>query len=199
MIMKNKQDKRQAASQAEQKVRENAATAEESAEAAQEDQGAQDAQEAGSPAEDTEALRRELDDYRDRYVRLMAEFDNYRRRTARERLDLIESAGEDILKGFLPVLDDCERALDVLRKTCEDKAAIEGTELIYTKLLNYLKERGVTRIEAQGAAFDTDFHEAISQFPAPSPELKNTVIDVTRQGYMLHDKVLRFAQVVVGI
>lgn len=199
MIMKNKQDKRQAASQAEQKVRENAATAEESAEAAQEDQGAQEAQEAGSPAEDAEALRRELDDYRDRYVRLMAEFDNYRRRTARERLDLIESAGEDILKGFLPVLDDCERALDVLRKTCEDKAAIEGTELIYTKLLNYLKERGVTRIEAQGTAFDTDFHEAISQFPAPSPELKNTVIDVTRQGYMLHDKVLRFAQVVVGI
>lgn len=199
MIMKNKQDKRQAASQAEQKVRENAATAEESAEAAQEDQGAQVAQEAGSPAEDAEALRRELDDYRDRYVRLMAEFDNYRRRTARERLDLIESAGEDILKGFLPVLDDCERALDVLRKTCEDKAAIEGTELIYTKLLNYLKERGVTRIKAQGAAFDTDFHEAISQFPAPSPELKNTVIDVTRQGYMLHDKVLRFAQVVVGI
>ena len=197
--MKNKQDKRQAASQAEQQTRDNAANAAESAEAAQEAQEAQDSQEAGTPAEDVEAMRHELDDYRDRYVRLMAEFDNYRRRTARERLDLIESAGEDILKGFLPVLDDCERAIDVLRKTCEDKAAIEGTELIYTKLLNYLKERGVTRIEAKGAAFDTDFHEAISQFPAPSPELKNTVIDVTRQGYMLHDKVLRFAQVVVGI
>lgn len=193
--MKNKHDKHQAEPQADQAAQAKAATAEESAEAAQAEQDAQ----AAEPAEDTEALRRELEDYRDRYVRLMAEFDNYRRRTARERLDLIESAGEDILKGFLPVLDDCERALKVLSETCEDKAAIEGTELIYNKLLGYLKERGVTRIEAQGAAFDTDYHEAISQFPAPSPELKNTVIDVTRQGYMLHDKVLRFAQVVVGI
>ena len=193
--MKNKHDKHQAEPQADQAAQAKAATAEESAEAAQTEQDAQTAE----PAEDTEALRRELEDYRDRYVRLMAEFDNYRRRTARERLDLIESAGEDILKGFLPVLDDCERALKVLSETCEDKAAIEGTELIYNKLLGYLKERGVTRIEAQGAAFDTDYHEAISQFPAPSPELKNTVIDVTRQGYMLHDKVVRFAQVVVGI
>ncbi len=193
--MKNKHDKQQAEPQADKAAQAKAATAEESAEAAQAEQDAQ----AAEPAEDTEALRRELEDYRDRYVRLMAEFDNYRRRTARERLDLIESAGEDILKGFLPVLDDCERALKVLSETCEDKAAIEGTELIYNKLLGYLKERGVTRIEAQGAAFDTDYHEAISQFPAPSPELKNTVIDVTRQGYMLHDKVLRFAQVVVGI
>ena len=193
--MKNKHDKQQAEPQADQAAQAKAATAEESAEAAQAEQDAQ----AAEPAEDTEALRRELEDYRDRYVRLMAEFDNYRRRTARERLGLIESAGEDILKGFLPVLDDCERALKVLSETCEDKAAIEGTELIYNKLLGYLKERGVTRIEAQGAAFDTDYHEAISQFPAPSPELKNTVIDVTRQGYMLHDKVLRFAQVVVGI
>lgn len=193
--MKNKHDKQQAEPQADKAAQAKAATAEDSAEAAQAEQDAQ----AAEPAEDTEALRRELEDYRDRYVRLMAEFDNYRRRTARERLDLIESAGEDILKGFLPVLDDCERALKVLSETCEDKAAIEGTELIYNKLLGYLKERGVTRIEAQGAAFDTDYHEAISQFPAPSPELKNTVIDVTRQGYMLHDKVLRFAQVVVGI
>ena len=135
----------------------------------------------------------------DRYMRLMAEFDNFRRRTSRERLELIEQADKDVLLGFLPIIDDCERALDVLRQSDASEAAIEGTELILNKLFNYLKSRGVTRIEAKGQNFDTDFHEAVAQFPAPSPEMKNKVIDVTEQGYLLKGKVMRFAKVVVGI
>ena len=140
-----------------------------------------------------------LEETNDKYVRLMAEFDNFRRRTSRERLELIEQADKDVLLGFLPIIDDCERALDVLRQSDASEAAIEGTELILNKLFNYLKSRGVTRIEAKGQNFDTDFHEAVAQFPAPSPEMKNKVIDVTEQGYLLKGKVMRFAKVVVGI
>jgi len=140
-----------------------------------------------------------LEETNDKYVRLMAEFDNFRRRTARERLELIEQADKDVLMGFLPVIDDCERALEVLKKSDVSEAAIEGTELIQNKLFNYLKSRGVTRIEAKGEEFNTDLHEAVAQFPAPSPEMKNKVIDVTEQGYMLKGKVMRFAKVVVGI
>ncbi|MBQ0005920.1 MAG: nucleotide exchange factor GrpE [Alistipes sp.] len=135
----------------------------------------------------------------DKYIRLAAEFDNFRRRTAKERLELISSAGEDVLKGLLPTLDDCEKALDMLEKLEGCEAAVEGTKLIYDKLMAYLKSRGVTRIEALGSDFDTDVHEAVAQFPVQEEEKKNKVIDVTRQGYMLKDKVIRFAQVVVGI
>lgn len=135
----------------------------------------------------------------DKYIRLAAEFDNFRRRTAKERLELISTAGEDVLKGILPTLDDCEKALAMLSKLEGCDAAVEGTKLIYDKLMAYLKSRGVTRIEAMGADFDTDLHEAVAQFPVQEEEKKNKVIDVTRQGYMLKDKVIRFAQVVVGI
>ena len=148
---------------------------------------------------ETEKLQRELAEANDKYLRLMAEFDNYRRRTARERLELIETAGEDVLKGFLPVMDDCERALETLRQSEASEAAIEGTEIILNKLTNYLKSKGVEQIEAKGKPFNTDEHEAIAQFPAPTPEQKNTVIDVTQNGYLLHGKVIRYAKVVVGI
>lgn len=136
---------------------------------------------------------------RDQYLRLQAEWDNYRRRTAKERLELIDNAGRDILTGFLPVLDDCQRALQVLRESDAATAAIEGTELIYNKLMGYLNQRGVERIEARGAAFDTDFHEAVAQFPVEDPKKKNTVIDVTQEGYTLNGTVIRYAKVVVGI
>ena len=136
---------------------------------------------------------------RDQYLRLQAEWDNYRRRTAKERLELIDNAGRDILTGFLPILDDCQRALQVLRESDAAAAAIEGTELIYNKLMGYLNQRGVERIEARGAAFDTDFHEAVAQFPVEDPEKKNTVIDVTQEGYTLNGTVIRYAKVVVGI
>ena len=140
---------------------------------------------------ETEKLQRELAEANDKYLRLMAEFDNYRRRTARERLDLIETAGEDVLKGFLPTLDDCERALETLRNSDASAAAIEGTEIILNKLTNYLKSKGVEKIDAKGKPFNTDEHEAIAQFPAPTPEQKNTVIDVTQNGYLLHGKATR--------
>lgn len=155
--------------------------------------------EASSEEDETEKLKARMADLNDKYVRLVAEFDNYRRRTARERLELIEQADKDVLLGFLPIVDDCERALDVLRKSDASAAAVEGTELILTKLFNYLKSKGVTRIEAKGEDFNTDLHEAVAQFPAPSPKMKNKVIDVTENGYLLRGKVMRFAKVVVGI
>lgn len=135
----------------------------------------------------------------DKYVRMAAEFDNFRRRTAKERLELINTAGEDVIKGLLPILDDCERALKMLQDSKADASAIEGTELILNKLFGYLKSRGVEKIDAIGKELDTDFHEAVAQFPIEDAEKKNKIIDVVQQGYMLHDKVIRYAKVVVGI
>ena len=135
----------------------------------------------------------------DKYIRLAAEFDNYRRRGAKERLELIQTAGEDVIKGFLPVLDDCERALQVLRESQDSEAAKEGTELIYNKLSAFLKSKGVELIEAQGKELDTDFHEAVAQFPVTEEDKKGKIFDVVQQGYTLHGKVIRFAKVVVGV
>ena len=146
-----------------------------------------------------EKLKTQNEELNDKYIRNVAEFDNYRRRTAKERLDLIATAGKDILVGFLPVLDDCERALLVLKESDASQAAIEGTDLIYTKLTTFLKSKGMLRIEALGQTFDTDFHEAVAQLPAQDPELKNKVIDVVLQGYTLNGKVVRYAKVVVGV
>lgn len=138
-------------------------------------------------------LKKEHDDY----LRLMAEFETFRRRSAEDRLALVGSASADTIKGLLPVLDDCERAMEVLAKS-SDEAAKEGTSLIYNKLLDYLKTKGLAVIEAKGVKFDVDFHEAVTQFPAPSPEQKGMVIDVVQTGYTLNGKVLRYAKVVVG-
>ncbi|MBQ6073023.1 MAG: nucleotide exchange factor GrpE [Bacteroidales bacterium] len=149
--------------------------------------------------EETERLKEAVADARDQYIRLQAEWDNYRRRTAKERLELIDNAGKDILSGFLPVLDDCQRAMQVLRESDAASAAVEGTELIYNKLTGYLKQKGVERIEAMGAEFDTDYHEAVAQFPVEDPEKKNKVIDVTQEGYTLNGNVIRYSKVVVGI
>ena len=138
-------------------------------------------------------LAKEKDDY----VRLMAEFETFRRRSSEDRLNLISSAAADTIKGLLPVLDDCERAMEILEKY-SDEAAKEGTSLIYTKLMDYLKTRGLAKIEAKGEDFNTDFHEAVTQFPAPSEDMKGKVIDVVQTGYMLNGKILRYAKVVVG-
>ena len=138
-------------------------------------------------------LKKEHDDY----LRLMAEFETFRRRSAEDRLALVGSASADTIKGLLPVLDDCERAMEVLAKS-SDEAAKEGTSLIYNKLMDYLKTKGLAVIEAKGVKFDVDFHEAVTQFPAPSPEQKGMVIDVVQTGYTLNGKVLRYAKVVVG-
>ena len=144
-------------------------------------------------------LQRQLDETKDQYLRLQAEFDNFRRRTAKERLELIGSASKDVLVGFLPVMDDCQRALEVLRQSDAPQSAIEGTELILSKLSGFLKQKGIEKIEAKGEDFNTDFHEAVAQFPVQDESQKNKVIDVTQEGYTLNGTVVRFAKVVVGV
>ena len=146
-------------------------------------------------AEMTEKLAKEKDDY----IRLMAEFDNFRRRTSQEKLELISSASAETIKGLLPVLDDCERAIKVLLDSNDSDAAKEGTELIFSKLMGYLKSKGLAVIEAMGQPFDTDVHEAVAQFPVQDEEQKGKVFDVVQTGYTLNGKVIRFAKVVVGI
>ena len=136
---------------------------------------------------------------RDDYIRLMAEFDNFRRRTAQEKLELVSMASTDTIKGLLPVLDDCERALKVLLESNDSDAAKEGTELIFSKLMSYLKSKGLAVIEAMNQPFDTDLHEAVAQFPVPEEDKKGLVFDVVQTGYTLNGKVIRFAKVVVGI
>ena len=146
-----------------------------------------------------EELENKVAKDKDDYIRLMAEFDNFRRRTSQEKLELVSVASMDTIKGLLPVLDDCERALDVLRKSEDSDAAKEGTELIYHKLLAYLQSKGLAVIEALGKEFDTDLHEAVAQFPVQEDEKKGKVFDVVQTGYTLNGKVIRFAKVVVGI
>lgn len=149
----------------------------------------------GKIAELENQVAKEKDDY----IRLMAEFDNYRRRTSQEKLELVSMASTDTIKGLLPILDDCERALTVLLESDDSDAAKEGTELIYSKLLNYLKSKGLAVIEAAGQVFDTDLHEAVAQFPVQEEDKKGKVFDVVQTGYTLNGKVIRFAKVVVGI
>ena len=136
---------------------------------------------------------------KDDYIRLMAEFDNYRRRTSNEKLELVSMASTDTIKGLLPILDDCERALKVLKESNDSEAAKEGTELIYNKLMAYLKSKGLAQIDALNKDFDTDLHEAVAQFPVDAEDMKGKVFDVVQTGYTLNGKVIRFAKVVVGI
>ena len=160
------------------------------------------AAEAEAKAAEAEAKIAESDakdaERQNEYLRLMAEFDTFRRRTAEEKLELVKSASADTIKGLLPVLDDCEIALSQMEKTEGNEAAIEGVQLIFNKLMGYLKTKGLERIEAKGEVFDTELHEAVTLFPAPSEDLKNKVIDVAQTGYTLGGKVLRFAKVIVG-
>ena len=160
------------------------------------------AAEAEAKAAETEAKMAEADakdtERKNEYLRLMAEFDTFRRRTAEEKLELVKSASADTIKGLLPVLDDCEIALSQMEKTEGNEAAIEGVQLIFNKLMGYLKTKGLERIEAKGEVFDTELHEAVTLFPAPTEDLKGKVIDVAQTGYTLGGKVLRFAKVIVG-
>ena len=149
-------------------------------------------------ADDLAALRQKYEELNDTHLRLRAEFDNYRKRTMREKADLIKMGGEGALKNLLPVIDDFERALQNIPTTEEVKALREGVELIYTKFINYLGQQGVKAIEAVGKPFDTEEFEAIATIPAPQPDLKGKVIDCVQTGYVLYDKVLRHARVVVG-
>ena len=149
-------------------------------------------------ADDLTALQQKYDELNDTHLRLRAEFDNYRKRTMREKADLIKMGGESALKNLLPVIDDFERALQNIRATEEMDAIREGVDLIYTKFINYLGQHGVKAIEAVGNPFDTEEFEAIATIPAPQPDMKGKVIDCVQTGYILYDKVLRHARVVVG-
>lgn len=144
-------------------------------------------------AEDAEGA----DEWRDKYLRLYAEFDNFRKRTMRERGDLVRSAGRDLMEALLPVLDDFERAMAAAEGQGVEQD-MEGTKLIVQKMRGILESKGLKRMEAKGAEFDIDLHEAIAQVPAPEADKKGKVIDVVEPGYKLHDTVLRFAKVVVG-
>lgn len=128
-----------------------------------------------------------------------AEFDNFRKRIIKEKAELILNGGRKVLEAMLPVIDDLERALQHMEKAEDVEAVKEGVDLIYKKFLKVMEAQGVTQMKTEGADFNTDFHEAVTQFPAPSNELKGKVIDCTEKGYMLNDTVLRFAKVVVGI
>lgn len=149
-------------------------------------------------AEEAEDYKKKYEELNEAHLRLRAEFDNYRKRTLREKADLIKNGGETALKNLLPVVDDFERAMQNISKT-EDVAAVkEGLDLIYSKFMNYLAQQGVKPVDAIGKAFDTELFEAIATIPAPEADMKGKVIDCVQTGYFLFDKVIRHAKVVVG-
>lgn len=156
-----------------------------------------EANEAESQGENAEAQQEEQTDWQDRYLRLYAEFDNFRKRTMRERGDLIRNASKDVLESLLPVLDDFERAQNAAAGSEDINGMKEGQQLIHNKLKQILKAQGVEQLEVNaGDAFDVDLHEAITRIP--SPELSGKIVDVVEAGYKLNDTVIRYAKVVVG-
>ncbi|MCB2194648.1 MAG: nucleotide exchange factor GrpE [Bacteroidetes bacterium] len=142
--------------------------------------------------------KEKFEEINDKYLRLAAEYDNYRKRTLKERMELTKSAGEDILVNILPVMDDFERALGSIDQAKDINAVKEGIQLIYNKFKEFLKQKGVKEIDAKEKEFDTDLHEAITKIPAPDEKLKGKVVDVIEKGYYLNDKVIRFSKVVIG-
>lgn len=134
---------------------------------------------------------------RDKYLRLYSEFENFRRRTTKERLEMMQNASKDLMVELLPIVDDMERALKAMQKS-GDSAAVEGMELIFKKLYGTLEKKGLKPMNAQGEVFDPEIHEAVTQFDAPTEDMKGKVIDELEKGYFLNDKVIRFAKVVVG-
>lgn len=146
----------------------------------------------------TEKLEAELKEQKDKYIRLMAEFDNFRRRTAKERLDLMQTAGKDVIVSLLDVLDDCDRAEKQLSASDDLQLQKEGIQLVFNKLRNTLSAKGVKAMESIQTDFDVEKHEAITEIPAPAEDLKGKVLDEVVKGYYLNDKLIRFAKVVVG-
>ncbi|PYF73880.1 nucleotide exchange factor GrpE [Pedobacter nutrimenti] len=145
-----------------------------------------------------EKLEQENTALNDKYLRLFAEFDNFKRRTQKERVELLQTAGKDVIISLLPVLDDFDRANKAMENATDVASISEGVQLVHHKLKNILAQKGLKEMESNSAPFDTDLHEAITKIPAPNDELKGKVIDVLEKGYTLNDKVIRFAKVVVG-
>lgn len=140
----------------------------------------------------------ELAELKNKYLRLYADFENFRRRTAKEKLDLIANANEGLLVSLLPVIDDFERAMQSLETSTDPNAALEGIKLIHNKFTKTLESKGLKPMVSKGEPFNADLQESVTQFPAPSPDLKGKVIDEIERGYLLNDKVIRYAKVIVG-
>jgi len=160
-----------------------------------EDESMEQAQDLESKINELEAA---LEKEKKEYLFLMAEFDNFRKRNLKERSELIKNAGESVLKGLLPIVDDFERGIDAARNSDDSEAIREGMELIYNKLVKYLEKNGVKAIESTGNDFDPELHEAIAMVPVEEEAMKGKVIDTPTKGYTINDKVLRHAKVVVG-
>lgn len=160
--------------------------------------GKASAKETDSKASFELTTEEKLAESQDKYLRLSAEFDNYRKRTLKEKMDLTKTAGESIINNLLPVMDDFDRALQLMEEVSDRKAMKEGIDLIYAKFSEFLKGNGVKEIEALNKEFDTDLHEAVTKIPAPDKKLKGKVVDVIQKGYYLNDKVMRYAKVVIG-
>ncbi|MBQ8365988.1 MAG: nucleotide exchange factor GrpE [Bacteroidaceae bacterium] len=176
-------------------------TANNPAEPAQEEAQSEDAPELTGE----ELLQKQLDEanekvasLEDKYLRQVAEFDNYRKRTIKEKAELIKNGGERAIESILPVLDDFERAIQNMSKDENTAEMLTGVELIYNKFIGILKQNGLQKIETEGKDFDTDYHEAIAMIPAPDESLKGKVLDCVQTGYTLNDKVIRHAKVAVG-
>lgn len=165
-----------------------------------ESQGAEEEQPAKeeTPEDKIAALQAELEKSQKEYLFLMAEFDNYRKRTVKEKAELIKNGGEKAMLGLLPVIDDFERAIDAIDKSSDVESLKEGVDLIYNKFMKYLESQQVKPMESTGTDFDADVYEAVTTFPAPDESMKGKVIDTVQKGYTINEKVLRHAKVVVG-
>ncbi|MCQ2225034.1 MAG: nucleotide exchange factor GrpE [Paludibacteraceae bacterium] len=151
-----------------------------------------------TPEEKIKELEEKVAKQHDEYIRLYADFENFRKQNLKARAELIKSAGEGIFNNILPLVDDFERAMEAMGNATEVDSVKEGVNMIYNKFNTFLSQNGVTPIETEGADFNVDFHEAITMIPAPSEDMKGKVVACTQKGYMLNEKVLRFAKVVVG-
>jgi molecular chaperone GrpE len=149
-------------------------------------------------AEPTNQLEQELQEMKDKYLRQVAEFDNFRRRNARERIELIQTAGKEVIGSLLEVLDDCDRAEKQLQNNPDVKSMSEGVQLVFNKLRSTLQAKGLKPMNSIGTEFNPDIHEAITEIPAPTAEMKGKVLDELEKGYYLNDKLIRFSKVVVG-
>jgi molecular chaperone GrpE len=145
-----------------------------------------------------ENLQAEIAELKDKYLRLLAEFDNYRKRVSREKIELINTAAQDTLSALLPVLDDFDRAKRIADREDSSEPFSEGMQLLYHKLYSVLRQKGLEPMESNGVAFNAEQHEAITEIPAPSEELKGKIVDTIEKGYSLHGKIIRYAKVVVG-
>jgi molecular chaperone GrpE len=145
-----------------------------------------------------EALQQELQEQKEKYIRLYADFDNFKRRSARERIELIQTAGREVIQAMLEVVDDCDRAEKQLQKSDDLQQIREGVQLVFTKLRNTLQAKGLKEMKSIGADFDPDVHEAITEIPVPDENMKGKVVDEVEKGYLLNDKIIRFSKVVVG-